>query len=408
MKGFLREFHPIVSVLLFGNVFINLFKSMSYPYFAIYLAGRTELDIKVIGLVIGIGAFTGIIGSFWGGYVSDVIGRRKMMLLSLLISGVVYMGYTWIKSEYLIVIFIIIGGFFISLFEPVSKALISDMTPPDKRLRAFSYRYTGTNIGYAVGPLLGSFMGITGNAMPFLLMAIAYFIYLLILQVLLKIFGIQKIEEESIEQIHLKQVWKAIRSDFALQYFIAGGILSTIVYGLWSVPLSIYLTNQVEQGEKLFSILLSVNAATVIFLQPLLARKMEKISPFLLIMAGSALFALGEIGFGMTAMWWVFIFSMLIFSIGEILVIPSEYMLIDQITPNGMRGSYYGAQSFIGLGLVIGPWLSNLILDLFGAKTMFLIMAFIAISSILFYWRGMHHSKMNLRNHPLQKAKATR
>jgi hypothetical protein len=42
--------------------------------------------------------------------------------------------------------------------------------------------------------------------------------------------------------------------------------------------------------------------------------------------------------------------AMIVFTLGEILIIPAEYAQIDQIAPPRMRGTYYGAQSVSELG----------------------------------------------------------
>lgn len=46
---------------------------------------------------------------------------------------------------------------------------------------------------------------------------------------------------------------------------------------------------------------------------------------------------------------------MLVFTTGEIIVIPAEYMFIDLIAPEHLRGVYYGAQNLSNLGAALGP-----------------------------------------------------
>lgn len=53
----------------------------------------------------------------------------------------------------------------------------------------------------------------------------------------------------------------------------------------------------------------------------------------------------------------------------EVPPLPSEYTQIDEITPHGMRGMYYGAQGFSELGNFIGPWFGSILLASFGRKT---------------------------------------
>lgn len=76
---------------------------------------------------------------------------------------------------------------------------------------------------------------------------------------------------------------------------------------------------------------------------------------------------------------------------GEVLVIPAEYQLLDQITPANLRGAYYGAQSFTTLGSFIGPWLGSAILTHFSSGGFFTFGTYslIALLSVVFFWQGI-------------------
>jgi MFS family permease len=77
--------------------------------------------------------------------------------------------------------------------------------------------------------------------------------------------------------------------------------------------------------------------------------------------------------------------SMVVFTIGEILVVPSEYLLIDGISNDRNRGSYFGAHSSSTVGNFIEPTLGGAMLGVLGGPGMFLLFAgFAAISAILF------------------------
>jgi MFS family permease len=160
------------------------------------------------------------------------------------------------------------------------------------------------------------------------------------------------------------------------------------VYGQISISLSQYLKSYLTDGIQLFSILMSLNASTVLLLQIPLTRWSERFSLFFRIALGSILLTVGLVGFAFSSNWFGFILSMIIFTLGEILVIPAEYAQIDEITPKGMRGTYYGAQGFTEFGNFIGPWMGGIILAKFGGPTLFLTLAMISLSSIIFFFKG--------------------
>lgn len=70
------------------------------------------------------------------------------------------------------------------------------------------------------------------------------------------------------------------------------------------------------------------------------------------------------------------------------MIVPSEYIIVDRITPEGMRGTYYGAHTFNGFGNFIGPWFGGILLAEYGGIAMFNTFGLIALLSIFFFWRG--------------------
>jgi MFS family permease len=150
--------------------------------------------------------------------------------------------------------------------------------------------------------------------------------------------------------------------------------------------------------------MMSVNGMTVLLLQAPLTRWTERFSLFRRLVAGALLMAVGEVGFAFSAEWGWFVTAMIVFTLGEILIIPAEYAQIDQIAPPRMRGTYYGAQSVSELGNFLGPWAGGLILSAYGGPTMFLVMAALAVASLAFYGLGRRlHEKRRERSpdHPV-------
>ncbi|MGQ3295641.1 MAG: MFS transporter, partial [Shinella sp.] len=103
---------------------------------------------------------------------------------------------------------------------------------------------------------------------------------------------------------------------------------------------------------------------------------------------GCLLFLAGELGFLASSGFWSLAISMVIFTIGEILVVPSEYMLVDGIANDRNRGSYFGAHSFSTVGNFVGPTFGGLMLGAFGGPGMFLLFAALAVGSAILFAIG--------------------
>ncbi|RXT07973.1 MFS transporter [Ammoniphilus sp. CFH 90114] len=383
----LRENHIVVNTLLIGTIFVSLTSSMSMPFLAIYLLETTKLDYATIGLIVGAGPLAATLGGFVGGYLSDLLGRSRLMFLSLVILTLSFIGFVFATHTLILLGLSLTRGISASFFNTISKALMGDLTLEEKRLRMFSYRYLAINLGFSIGPMIGTFLGFGGSMQTFLL---AGGIYLLYAAVLWRQVNQSKIHEAAATEskVSISYTLGVLRRDTPLLLFLIGGTLLMTVHGQMSVTLSQYLKENIVDGVRLFGVLMSINGLTVLLLQIKLTQWSERFSNFRRIGVGCFLFLCGEIGFAYSVHWTGFILAMMIFTIGEILVVPAEYAQIDQITPQGMRGTFYGAQSFCELGSFLGPWAGGMILSTFGGKTMFLTLGIVSITSLVFYWKG--------------------
>jgi MFS family permease len=384
-----RAYHPVVHLLMAGTVFVMLTQSMSLPFLAIYLSQTTALGPAEIGMIIGAGPLAGTVGGFLGGLLSDLFGRRKLMLLSMLLMALVYAGFVVSSDPLFLLANSVLRGLAASFYGTISKALMGDLTAPEKRFRVFSNRYLAVNLGFSVGPMLGVFLGVAGSGFTFGLTAVAYLLFAAALAVACRKYGIGDASAgDGEESVRLSKIWRVLSRDLVLLLFVIGGVLLVTVHGEMSVTLSQYVLANFADGVALFGVMMSVNGMTVLLLQAPLTRWTERFSLFRRLVAGALLMAAGEVGFAFSAEWGWFVTAMIVFTLGEILIIPAEYAQIDQIAPPRMRGTYYGAQSVSELGSFLGPWAGGLILSAYGGPAMFLVMAVLAVASLAFYGLG--------------------
>jgi MFS family permease len=385
---FVKSYHPIVHSLLIGTILARMASSMSLPFLAIYLLKQTDMSAVMIGLVIGAGSLAGTLGGFIGGALSDQFGRRKILLGALFGWGIVFLGFAIVKSALLFFLLSLLNGLCRSFYEPVSQALMADLTEKDKRFKVFSLRYLAINIGVSVGPLLGALFATLDSTLPFIVTGCVYLFYACGIFFLLNKFGIKTIEGDHKADTTFLSAWKVVKNDVVLRYYLLGGIVTAIGYSQMTVTLSQYVGNKLTDGITLFAVMISVNAITVVVMQIPCTKWASPYSPLTVLTVGVFFYALGNVGFGLSSGWISFIISMIVFTFGEMLTYPSGNLLVDRIAPEAMRGTYYGAQSFSSLGHFLGPWIGGILLSQYSGKVLFLTMSVVAIGAIGFYRLG--------------------
>lgn len=183
----------------------------------------------------------------------------------------------------------------------------------------------------------------------------------------------------------LRDSVRVVATDRRLLCFLVAAILLEAVNARISVLLAQYLVIKFPNGMQILSLLLTANAVTVIAFQPIASRYVRKRGPVNSIVVGALLLFAGMIIFAVASNAGLFIVAMVVLTLGEAFIIPSEFAIIDRIAPESRRGSYFGAQSFSQLGGFIGPYAGGLLLAGFGGPAMFLGLGSLSLVSIGIY-----------------------
>ena len=395
------NYHPVVYSLIAGAFFSRIASSMSLPFLAIYLSLQTEISPVMIGLIAGAAPLASTLTGFIGGALSDKIGRKKVMMISIYIWGLVFLGLGAFQDPWVLFLLNTLNGICKSFFEPVSQALIGDLTDKQSRKKVFSLRYTAINAGVALGPLIGAAGGLSSSGNAFLFTGLFYLIYSVILHLLLNRFDEDTIKQENKILPSFFESFTILKKDRVLLLFLTGGGLTQIAFAQLA-PLSHHLAVSFEKGVLMFSTLMTVNALVVVLAQMPLSSLLERFPPIWSTYSGNALYAVGGIGFAYSDSLIGLIAAMVIYTLGEVLCFPSGTVLIDQLAPSHLRGSYYGAHNFKEIGRFIGPSIGMFILTDYGIKHLFWIVMIILILSSLFFWMGERERSRNLKVSPVR------
>ncbi len=104
------------------------------------------------------------------GGLSDRLGRRPVLLVSLSALGVNSLMWVWVDSLGWLFAMRVFAGLF-SANVSTASAYIADVTPPDQRARYFGLLGAMFGFGFVLGPVLGGILGHLWIRLPFLVAA---------------------------------------------------------------------------------------------------------------------------------------------------------------------------------------------------------------------------------------------
>ncbi len=393
MLAALRHYPRSVKLLLSSSLFLTLGRAITLPYLVIYLSSSFMLSISDIGMIVGGALFVGLLLSLYGGYLTDRMSSYRLILFFTACFFTGFIGMCLTRQLWLFFLFLVSFNFAYSMVDIVVKAAFGKLLPVAEQSRVFSVRYTLINIGYAVGPFIGAGLAHWSMRLPFLMSAslgVGYF-------VAYSIHGDRELSSADAATVPVSflAVGRILLKDYRLVCFTLGGMLSAVVFGQFTAYLSQYLvtTSTPEFTYRVISSVVAVNAAVVICLQYSVGKHISHQHLNQWLMAGFGLFLMGVAGFALSTTVVHWSLAMAVFTLGEIIVFPAEYMFIDRIAPAYLRGMYYAAQNLSNLGGALAPILCGFVLATQPAHFMFYMLAAFIVAGGCFYLLGASYSR---------------
>lgn len=387
MKPSLRR---STGALLASSLLLTIGRGATLPFMTIYLTRKYAMTVDTIGYAMTIALTIGVIFSLGFGILADKFDKKRYMLLAIVAFIAGFIAIPLVNSVTLVVLFFALINCSYSVFATVLKAWFSDALSSTEKARIFSLNYTILNIGWTVGPPLGTLLVMYSINLPFLLAAVCAALPLMLIQRY-----VQRLLASESEQTPVAWDPSVLLRDKALLWFTLSGLLASFVGGSFASCLSQYVLAVADStfAEKVIAVILPVNAAIVVSLQYAVGRRLSTTNLRPLMTLGTVCFVLGLVGFMYSdnnLIYWGL--AAAVFTIGEVIYAPGEYMLIDNIAPPGMKASYFSAQALGWMGAAMNPMLTGQILTHMPPASLFLVL----IAAIVIAWalvlKGMNAS----------------
>lgn len=380
----LKQIHPLSWTIIIGTIFGRMATSMSIPFLSIYLIGKLSATPSQAGIVVAVSSLIGVFASFYGGYISDVIGRKKVLFISIFGWAIVFVGFALADRIWLFFVFNALNGLCRAMFEPTSRALLADITAKENRLLVFNLRYAAINLGVVAGPIIGLQMGVADSAHVFYIAGLVYFCYgLTLLMQFRRHAHIGGVKSQAEERLTLSEALRVTGKDRTFIFVLIGTIFCVLGYGHFNSTLPQYmeLSAVIQDSATWFGYMISLNAITVLIIQFPLVRLASRFSPVVPLIAGNVCVASSLLLFGSFPYLWTMFLAVILFTIGEVLMFTMTDLLIDRIAKPGLRGTYFGMFGFNNLGNVLAPLLGGFLLEGLGVDRSVQIFAIIALTT---------------------------
>lgn len=135
-----------------GSALRTLTQTGLLTFLPVYLAYELGYSPFVVGVCMTLIQVAGFLAAPVGGHLSDKMGRKRVVMSSMVLTGVMIVGMTLAGRSVLFVMFIALVGFFLYAMRPVLQAWAVESTPKHLAGSGVGLQFGIQAIGASIGP----------------------------------------------------------------------------------------------------------------------------------------------------------------------------------------------------------------------------------------------------------------
>ncbi len=344
--------------LLAFVAFVNRSGSMVMTFLVLYLTEVKGWSVTEAGAILGVYGTGALGGAYIGGRLSDLLTSRRVMELSLVLTGAGFLLLGTLDDPAAITLAALAIGIVEPALRPANATALAEYSRPSHRGRAFALNRLAVNLGLTFGPAAGGFLALIDYRWLFVVDGGTCLLAAALLSLTLGRYRPLAHESSHAASGRGRAPWHD--GPFLALLFLHM-LLAAVIFQTFSTwPL--YLHELHGFSEAQIGLLFSINTILVVACQMPVIHAVEKLDPLRLSGWGSFLFCAGFalLPFGGT---YAFVAStVVVWTIGELLSLPLIEGVAAGRASAGSRGRYMGmvtlsfAAAFI-VAPIGGTWL---------------------------------------------------
>jgi len=154
---YLKEFASLLRnrelmLVSIGSAFRTMTQTGLLTFLPVYLAYELSYSPFAVGVCLAVMQVAGLAASPIGGHLSDRIGRKRIVMSSMVLSGVMIVFMSLAGRSVAFVVFIALVGFFLYAMRPVLQAWAVEATPRELAGSGIGLQFGMQAVGAAIAP----------------------------------------------------------------------------------------------------------------------------------------------------------------------------------------------------------------------------------------------------------------
>ena len=334
-RGFSREIWILTLI-----TFINRAGTMVLPFLSKYLKEDLSFSYEQVGWIMVCFGTGSMLGSWLGGKLSDKIGFYKIMVFSLLTSGLLLYAVQYVRTFW----GLCFAMFFImtvaDMFRPAMFVSLGTYAKPENRTRALTLVRLAVNLGFTAGPAMGGLIIMNlGYSGLFWVDGTSCIVSILIFTVLVKE---RKVPADLAVNNAETEIPASVFKDKIFWIFLFICFVTAMLFFQLFTTLPLYHNEKFGLSELQSGLLLSLNGLIIFFLEmPIVSASQRKgIDKIKIILWGCVLMSISFYVLMINIWAGMLVVSILFITFGEMFIFPFSNSFALSRAPRGHEGRY--------------------------------------------------------------------
>jgi sugar phosphate permease len=158
-RGYLRDFAALLKnkaliLIACSSAMRTMTQAGLLTFLPVYLAYELNYSPFLVGIFLTVLQIAGFIAAPIGGYLSDKMGRKRVITASMTLSAVMIMGMVLAGRSFAFVVFIALVGFFLYAMRSVLQAWAVESVPKNLAGAGVGVQFGMTAIGSGISPIV--------------------------------------------------------------------------------------------------------------------------------------------------------------------------------------------------------------------------------------------------------------
>ncbi len=345
------------------------------PLFASELGAGPSL----IGLVMGASTLTGIFVKLPAGALSDLFGRRRLLLAGALVFASIPFTYLAVSTLAMLIVLRFLHGSATAIFGPVASASLSDVAPAGRRGAWLSTYSTAQGTGQAIGPVIAGYLIAAGRFdLAFMFSGL---IGLGVPLIVARWRGVPRAAANRPSWHEFSRGVIEVGRDRLVLVTSGAHAAQFVLNGMLNAFLPLYGRDVLNLTGVQLGWLFAMQTVTTLAVRPVIGWLSDRLGRRPVIVTGLTICSLAVLALSLTASIAAVVVIVIVYAAGVALTTAATSAYITDITRRARYGAAHGVFGTIyDIGDALGPIAAGVLVATVGYSRMFQVMSSVALT----------------------------